>query len=138
MNPLPMASAIVAWFSQHAIVHPLLESITSNVFVQRVPQHVILPYLQLSMGQADQLSYVTQSTDTAVQMQITLVGSLTEGAALLSDMHEAMITLMDQKQLVLQDQNGQRLLQCWLERIKDIDIEHDRIKLTSVWQLRCV
>ncbi|MFG0249239.1 MAG: hypothetical protein ACF8OB_10160 [Phycisphaeraceae bacterium JB051] len=138
MNPLPMASVIVAWIKQHAQANPLLGDIASNLFVERVPQHVTLPYLHLSMNQADEVTYATQASDTQVQMQMTLVGSLSDGAAELSDRHEALVLLLDQKQLVLQHQSRQRLLHCWLERIKDIDIEHDRIKLTSVWQLRCV
>ncbi len=138
MNPLPMASAIVTWLNQHASDHAILSDIASNVFVQRVPQHVSLPYLHLTMNQTDQVSYAKHSSGSAAQMQLSLVGSLSGGSALLSDMHEAIVELIDQKQLVFQEQSHQRLLQCWLEHIRDIDIEHDRIKLTSNWQLRCI
>jgi hypothetical protein len=53
-------------------------------------------------------------------------------------MHDAINDLLDQKQLVLQHQTQHKLMQCWIDQIKDIDIEHDRIKLISDWQLRSV
>jgi hypothetical protein len=138
MNPLHIAQVIVAHIAKHASTQTLLSDLSENIFVQRVPPNTNLPYLQLLMRQSKSESYPNRTSDTAFQMQMTLVCSLSNGAETLSFMHDAINDLLDQKQLVLQHQTQHKLMQCWIDQIKDIDIEHDRIKLISDWQLRSV
>ncbi|HAI12224.1 MAG TPA: hypothetical protein DCM28_11005 [Phycisphaerales bacterium] len=134
MNPLSIAQVIVGHLKQQ----DALSLINSNIFIQRVPPNTTLPYLRVIVDKMASQTYDQHPADTHAVMKLTLVCNLSDGSEQLIAIHNAITTQLNKKQLVFQNQTNQRLIQCWHEHTHQPDVEHDRIELTSDWQIRSI
>jgi hypothetical protein len=138
MNPFAITQAIAAHLIQQAQTDTALQPLRNNLYIQRVPPNASLPYLRLAISDTQPQTYVQHTSDWSGVLRLSLVYSLTDGAATLAATHDVLLRHLGQKQLVIQQKSTPQLIQCWLTSCDQTSVEHDRITQESTWQIRLV
>ncbi|MBL4700329.1 hypothetical protein JYU15_02080 [bacterium AH-315-I18] len=133
MTPFDMTQAITAYLIAESNTNAHLQLVVSQMYLQHVPESALLPHLQISIGDVQHESDAVQSLDFSGKIQLTLASSLSQGTQQISGIQNALITKLDRKQLLIPPN---LLLQIWLDKTQEPEIQRDRIVLSSTWQCR--